>query len=78
MPHLNSEYALRMLEKPTEVNVVRARIETENLRNSRGRWTDLRSQDTSLFPRLTIDKLHDLTFRTYQVYLFPWYIQDRC
>lgn len=76
LPNRDAAFARAVLEKAEEVNVVQARIEAENLRTRRARWRPLNQEHFPLFPRLTAEQLHDLTFGTYQIYLSPSYIQD--
>lgn len=76
MPDADVELAERMLNRAKEVNVVQARVEAEGLRQRRGRWENLTAMHVPLFPNLTLEYLHELTYGTYQVGLSPSYIQD--
>lgn len=76
LPNRNAAFARGVLGRADEVNIVQARVEAEGLRNRRARWRALNQEHFQLFPRLTVEQLHDLTFGTYQILLSPSHIQD--
>lgn len=76
MQDADIDLAEEMLDRAEEVNVIQARVEVHNLRQRRARWVELTAMHVPLFPILTLEHLHKLTYGTYQIRLSPSYIQD--
>lgn len=72
----NKDLARAMLQRAQEVNVLKARVEVDNLFNRRGPWVLLDENQVQDFPHFDLQYLHDLCFGVYQVNLAPEYIQD--
>lgn len=71
------QLAREMMEKARDVNVVKARVEIDNLHSRNARWIKLNQYHVPDFPRLTLNYLRDLTVGVYQVNLAPSYVQDK-
>lgn len=72
----NIELAELLLQKSTEANNLKIRIENENLLQRRGHFVNLENHHVPDFPHLTLEYLNALTVGTYQLKLAPSYIQD--
>ena len=54
-----------------------ARVEAQNLRRQRANWIRLDHNLVPDFPILTVNKLENITFGTYQIGLARSYVQDK-
>ncbi|XP_071581746.1 uncharacterized protein [Temnothorax nylanderi] len=77
MEGANEDLARAMLQRAQEVNVLKARVEVDNLFNRRGQWVLLDENQVQDFPHFDLQYLRDLCFGVYQVNLAPGYIQNK-
>ena len=75
MEGATSEVAKRMLEKSRTPNVIKTRVEIDNLHTRNTRRDQLNANHVPYFPRLDFNYLMDLTMGIYQLKLAPVYIQ---
>lgn len=71
------QLAREMINRSIMPNVVKARVEVDNLIRRNGQWVPLNDQGLIDFPILNLNYLRDLTVGTYQVDLSSSYIQDK-
>jgi len=73
----DAQFAQSILQRAQKINVLRARVEVDNLLRRGGEWVRLDENQAQDFPRLDLQYLRDICLGVYQVNLAPSYIQDK-
>jgi len=77
MQGADAQLAQLILQRAQKINVLRARVEVDNLLRRGGEWVHLDENQVQDFPWLDLQYLRDICLGVYQVNLTPGYIQDK-